>query len=485
MKVQDEITVKIEKLSNLGFGIAKHEGLVIFVKNACPEDELKVKITKLTKNYANAQIVEILTPSTHRVTPFCALQKVCGGCQLQFIDYEYQLKLKKEIVSETVKMISGVDIEVKDVVASPQNKNYRHKVQYPIAQTKVSERILAGYYKPKSHEIINIKHCPIQPEICDSIIEFVRNNASKYTVSGYTEKKHTGDLRHVVLRISKSTGKILVTLVVNSTKSFDKLKDFTKNIFDNFKDVTGVCANFNSKKTNVILGENTELLEGKEFIEEKILDKTFKIGPKTFFQVNPSSAENIFAFVKNYIKDNFENPSVLDAYAGVTAFGIVVSDVCKKVVSVEESKEAVGFATEAIKLNNIKNVELHNMDAQKFFKKVTESLSRDETYESVTARQGTDNSKSIEGTKQSPSKTDNRFDAVILDPPRKGCTQESLDYALKLCKGKIIYISCNPATLARDLKYLTKKGAKAEFIQPFDMFCHTYHVESVAIININ
>lgn len=452
MKINDEITVKIEKLSNLGFGIAKHEGLVIFVENACPEDELKVKITKLTKNYANAKVVEILTPSPHRVAPFCSLQKVCGGCQLQFIDYDYQLKLKKEIISDAVKMISGVDIEVKDVIASPQNKNYRHKVQYPIAQTKVSERILAGYYKPKSHEIINIKHCPIQPEICDSIIEFIRENASKYAISGYNEKKHSGDLRHVVLRISKSTGKILVTLVVNSTKSFDKLKDFAKNIFDNLKEVTGVCANFNPKKTNVILGENGELLAGEEFIEEKILDKTFKIGPKTFFQVNPASAENIFAFVKDYIKNSFENPSVLDAYAGVTAFGIVVSDVCKKVVSVEENKEAVNLAAEAIKLNDIKNVELHNMEAQKFFKKELETKKR-------------------------------RFDAVILDPPRKGCTQESLDYALKLCKGKIIYVSCNPATLARDLKYLTEKDAKVEFIQPFDMFCHTYHVESVAVIN--
>jgi len=460
MKVLDEITIKIEKLSNLGFGIAKqnknggHGGLVIFVENACPGDELNVKITKLTKNYANAQIVEILDKSPHRVEPFCALQKICGGCQLQFIDYDYQLQLKKEIVSETVKMISGVDIEVKDVIRSPQNKNYRHKVQYPISQTKVSKRILAGYYKPKSHEIINIKHCPIQPESCDEIIEFIRNKAFDYGISGYNEKKHSGDLRHVVLRVSKATGKILVTLVVNSTKIFDRLKDFAQNIYDNFKEVSGVCVNFNSKKTNVIMGENVELIAGKDFIKERILDKTFRIGPKTFFQINPQSAENIFAFVKDYIKDNFENPTVLDAYAGVTAFGITISDVCKKVVSVEENKEAVDLASEIIGLNEIKNVELHNMDAQKFFEKELKTKKR-------------------------------KFDAIILDPPRKGCSQESLDYAFQLCKGKIIYVSCNPATLARDLKYLTSKGAEVEFIQPFDMFCHTYHVESVAVININ
>lgn len=452
MKTLDEIIVKIEKLSNLGFGIAKQEGLVIFVENACPGDELKVKITKLTKNYANAQIVEILTPSAHRVEPFCALQKVCGGCQLQFIDYEYQLKLKREIVEDAVKTIGGLDIEIKDVIASPQNKNYRHKVQYPISQTKVSKRIQAGYYKPKSHEIVNIKHCPIQPEICDIIIEFIRNKAFDFGISGYNEKKHSGDLRHVVLRVSKATGKILVTLVVNSTKIFDRLNDFAQNIYDNFKEVSGVCVNFNSKKTNVIMGENVELIAGKNFIKERIIDKTFRIGPKTFFQINPESAENIFAFVKDYIK-TLENPTVLDAYAGVTAFGITVSDVCKKVVSVEENKEAVDLASEIIELNEIKNVELHNMEAQKFFEKELKTKKR-------------------------------KFDAIILDPPRKGCTQESLDSALQLSKGKIIYVSCNPATLARDLKYLTSKGAKVEFIQPFDMFCHTYHVESVAIINV-
>lgn len=457
MKTNDEIIVSIEKVSNLGFGIAKHEGLVIFVANACPGDELKVKITKSTKNYANATIVEIIKGSTNRVEPFCALQKVCGGCQLQFIDYDYQLKFKKEIVEDAIRTIGGIDIVVNDPIPSPEIKQYRHKVQYPISQTKVSKRILAGYYKQKSHEIINIKHCPIQPSICDDIIEFIRNTSFDYGISGYNEKKHSGDLRHVVLRVSAATGKVLVTLVVNSTKVFDRLKDFSQSIYDNFKDVSGVCVNFNSKKTNVILGNNTELIVGKDFVKERILDKTFRIGPKTFFQVNPKSAENIFSYVKEYIKNNFTEPTVLDAYAGVTSFGISISDVCKKVVSVEENKEAVDLAAEVIELNEVKNVELHNMDAGKFFEKELNTKKR-------------------------------KFDVVILDPPRKGCTKESLDYAYKLCKegaGKIIYVSCNPATLARDLKLLVEKGAKVELIQPFDMFCHTYHIENVAVINAN
>ncbi|MDD3435953.1 MAG: 23S rRNA (uracil(1939)-C(5))-methyltransferase RlmD [Candidatus Gastranaerophilales bacterium] len=501
MKVLDEIIVNIEKLSNLGFGLAKHEGMVVFVENACPGDKLKVKITKLHKNWANAQIIEILEKSPHRIEPPCAMQNICGGCQLQFIDYDYQLRLKKEIIEDALKSIGGLDIEVKNPVPSPENLHYRHKVQYPITQTKVSQRILAGYYKPKSHEIVNIKYCPIQPLICDEIIEFIRNSAFDYAISGYNEGKHTGDLRHVVIRVSKATGKILVTLVVNSTKIFERLKDFAQNIYDNFKEVTGVCVNFNSKKTNVIMGENTELIVGKNFVKEQILDKTFRIGSKTFFQINPQSAENIFSFVRDYIKGLNEAgqresslglptqqqktgnktsalPVVLDAYAGVTSFGITVSDICKKVVCVEENADSVKLAEETIKLNGIKNIELHKMDTQKFLEtKLNECLT---FHPSPLGGEGVFRCEE----RASEKLGEGLFDIIILDPPRKGCSEESLQYAMQLCKGKIIYVSCNPATLARDLKYLVSKGAKVELIQPFDMFCHTYHIESVAIINI-
>jgi len=448
MKINDEFTVSIEKLSNLGYGIAKIDGQIVFVENSCPGDEVSIKITKANKNYANAKVVEIINPSPHRVEPFCAMQKVCGACQIQFIDYDYQLQLKKQIVEDAIRTIGNIDIKVENPIASPKIKEYRHKIQYPVSQTKVSKRLLAGYYKPQSHEIINIKHCPIQPAICDEIIDFIRNRAFDFGISGFNEKKHSGDLRHVVIRTSESTGKNLITLVVNATKTFPRLNDFAKYIFDEFKEISGVCVNFNSKKTNVIMGKETQCLHGKNFVNEEILNKTFKIGPNTFFQVNPKSAENIFDYVKKYIKNNFTEPVVLDAYAGVTSFGISISDVCKKVVSVEENKESCDLAREIIELNKIKNVEIHNMDAAKFF-----------------------------------ANEKRNFDIIILDPPRKGCSEESLNEAMKLCKGKIIYVSCNPATLARDLKYLAAKGAKIESIQPFDMFCHTYHIENVAIIS--
>lgn len=453
MKINDELIVKIEKISNLGLGIARVDGQIIFVENACPEDELKVKIKKVNKNYANAEIIEIINPSKYRVTPFCPMQKVCGACQLQFIDYDYQLQIKTDIVKDALHSIAGLNLEVPKTIASPLTKEYRCKVQYPIGQTKVSKKILAGYYKQKTHEIVNIKYCPIQPQICDKIIDFVREKSFELGITGYKEQKHVGDLRHVVIRHSEATNKNLVILVINAKKSFKKIENLANEIYSNFKEVSGVCLNFNPNKSNLILTDKSELIVGKDFIKERIIDKTFKIGANSFFQINPKSAENIFAYVKEYIKNNFETPAVFDAYAGITTFGITISDICKKVVSVEECKEAVQLADEVIKNNDITNVELHNMDAEKFFEKELNSKNR-------------------------------KFNITILDPPRKGSTEKTLENILKLTSDKIIYVSCNPATLARDLKFLISKGAKIDSIQPFDMFCHTYHVETVAIIDV-
>ena len=451
--IPEELVVDVEKLSNLGFGIAKVDGYVIFVDGACPGDKVRIKVGKKNKNYANATVLEVIEPSKHRVAPFCPMQKVCGACQLQFIDYDYQLELKREIVSDTMFSIYGKEIEVKNVVPSPFNKHYRHKIQYPISQTRDSKRILAGYYKSASHELVNIKYCPIQPEYCDKIIDFIRTAAFECGISGYVEKTHSGDLKHVVIRTSAYNGSNLVVLVVNSTRVFDKLKKLANRIYTELDNITGVAINFNPHKTNLILGKETQIIEGDGFIEEKLCEKVFKIGAETFFQVNPASANNIFEYVKSYIAENYDTPLILDAYAGITTFGICLSDIAKKVVSVEEVKASVDLASKIIKENAIKNVELHNMDAGKFFEKELNTKGR-------------------------------MFDITVLDPPRKGCTQESLDYALKLTKNEIIYVSCNPATLARDMKYLVEKGCTVDFIQPFDMFPHTYHIENVAIIKV-
>lgn len=448
MQINDEFTVKIEKLSNLGTGLTRVDGRVVFVENACPEDEVKIKITKLNKNYANAKISEIITPSPHRVEAFCPLQKVCGACQIQFINYDYQLELKRQMVQDALHSIANIDLEVPLTIPSPKIREFRHKIQYPVSRTKVSRRLLAGYYKPQSHEIVNIKYCPIQPRICDDIVEYIRVKSFDYGISGYNEKKHIGDLRHIVLRSSATTGKVLVTLVANAKKTFARLEDFAKDIFESFDEVCGVCVNLNPKNTNVILSNNTICVCGEDFVEEKVLDTVFKIGANTFFQVNPESAENIFKYVKGEIKKT-ESPTVLDAYAGIATFGILVSDVAREVISVEQNSESVKKAREVIKQNGIKNVRVFEDDTAKYLK----NLKR-------------------------------KFDVTLLDPPRKGCTTEALDEVLTHTKGEIIYVSCNPATLARDLKYLIEKGCTLNSVQPFDMFCHTFHVETVAVLNM-
>ena len=441
-------TLKIEKLSSEGEGIARLDGYVIFVEKSVPEDIVEVEIIKENKNFAKAKILKIISPSKYRTQPFCALYNACGACSLQHIHYEAQLKFKKEIVQDAIKNIAGLDIIVDDVVPSPQKQEFRCKIQYPTSQTKVSKRVLAGYYKPKTHELINIKHCPIQPKICDEIMEFIRQKVQELSIDCYNEKTAKGLLRHITIRHSKYTGENLVTFVLNANEITNEIKQLALALFKHFDTVKGVCANFNTRKSNVIMGEKTILMCGNPTIEEKILDKIFKIGANTFFQVNPKSAENIFKYVKEIIARKYKKPTVLDAYAGIASFGIVISDICQKVISVEENPDSTTLVQEVLQLNKINNLEIHTADTAKYMEKCS-----------------------------------GKFDVIILDPPRKGCDEKTLDETLRLCTGQIIYISCNPATLARDLKYLTAKNAKIQSIRPFDMFCHTPHIENVAIIS--
>ena len=303
--------------------------------------------------------------------------------------------------------------------------------------------MLAGYFKPKSHEIINIKYCPIQTETSDKIIDFIRNEAKNYQIKGYDEDKHFGELKHIVIR-SSMLNQYLVTLVINSKVFGEKYKRFAKALMEKFDVIKGVCININPFKTNIILTEKTICLEGSEYIEEMILDKKFKIGTNTFFQVNPKSAENIFRYVRDYIKSNYQNPTLLDAYAGVGAFGIVMSDVARKVVSIEENKSSVELGKRILRENGIKNMEMHCEDAEKFFKKEKR-----------------------------------QFTVTILDPPRKGCDEVCLKTMIAMAPKKIVYVSCDVATLARDARILVDAGYTIEKIRPVDQFAHTVHVETV------
>lgn len=442
-------TVKIEKLLYGGKALAKIDGFPIFIDGGCPEDIAEIKIAKRNKSYAIGEIIEIKTVSPHREKPFCPMHNVCGSCGLQHISYKEQLKQKQLIVQETISKIYGEKTDVLPVKYPKNNRNYRHKVQYPISQTKVSKRIIAGYYKKNSHEAVNIRYCPVQPQILDELTEFIRTSASELNISGYDEKRHSGLLRHIIYRISSFTEKILVTLVLNSEKIDKNVKKFAEDIM-NFQNVTGVVANFNTAKTNVIIGKQNICLCGEDFITEKIGDVKYKVSSGSFFQVNPQTAEIIFNTAKEMIKVNVKEPTILDAYSGVSAFGLQMKDIAKEVICVEECTSSTDDAIFNVKLNNAENVTVINDDASKTFEKFV--------------------------------KDGKTFDVVLLDPPRKGCSTESLDYAAKLSSKLIVYVSCNPSTLAKDMKYLREKGFIPQYIQPADMFCHTPHIESVALL---
>lgn len=448
LKVGDIVELQPEKLVYEGDALAKIDGFPIFIEGACPKDKLKVRITKVNKHFATATTEEIIEGSPYRVKPFCPLHNVCGGCGWQHINYDFQLEQKRNIVYETVRKITGEEIEVKPVIKCSQTREFRTKIQYPVSQTKVSKRIIAGYYKRGSHELVNIKFCPIQPKIIDKITAFIREKAKEAGISGYNEKTCKGDLRHIVYRFSKSENECIVVFVVNGTKLSDKFKILAKNVMNEFAHVKGCLINYNTSRSNLIMTGDTRKIQGENYVLEKMSGKVFKISANSFFQVNIETAEKIFNTVKEIIAKNYPNSRILDAYSGVSSFGIWLSDIAQEVISVEEAPSATRDAAENIVLNNVKNLRALNGDAKKIFEKLIEDKEM--------------------------------FDVVLLDPPRKGCEKEALDYAISLSAKAVIYVSCNPSTLARDIKYFHENGFKTKYIQPADMFCHSYHVESVA-----
>ena len=448
MKINDEIELTVEKLVYEGSALAKYDGMPVFIDGGCPGDLLKAEVVKLNKNYAKAKIKEILAPSPHRIKPFCPIHNVCGGCSWQYIAYDYQLEQKRNIVEETIKKITGEHIEVKPVIPSPETREFRSKLQYPCTQTKVSKRIIAGYYKKGTHEIVNVKYCPIQPKIIGKILEFIRTKAAELSITAYNEKKHKGELRHIIFRFSKSENTCLIIFVVNAHQLSDKLKKLSRAVMEEFAHVTGCCINYNTEKTNLIMSNDTRKIQGENFYYEKIGDIKYRISANSFFQVNIGSAENIFNNVKNIIEKNYGKPKILDAYSGVSSFGLWLKDIAKSVTCVEEAPSSSKDAIENVKLNNAQNFTILNGDAKQIFKDLIDN--------------------------------GELFDVTVLDPPRKGCEKESLDIAIKLTSKAIIYVSCNPSTLARDLKYLQENGFSTKYIQPVDMFCHSYHIESIA-----
>ena len=374
MNSNEEYIVNIEKMIYGGQALARVDNFPVFIDSACPDDVVKVKIKKINKSYAIADIIEIIKPSTKRTSAFCPLHNTCGSCDWQYINYDEQLKQKQNIIKETLFRIANYNGEVYNTIPSPKIKEYRCKIQTPVSQTKVSKRILSGYYKKNSHELINIKYCPMQPNIINEINEFIKEKAQELGLSGYNEKTHSGLLRHFVHRLSCDKSQILTILVINSNVIDKKLTELANLLKKSFPQITGVCANFNTAKTNVILGKTSQSILGNDYYIENLSGTKYKVSASSFFQVNPLCAEKIFDKVKELIVNRVNYPTILDAYSGVSSFGIWLSSIASKVVSIEEVSSASNDAEFNATINKINNINIINGDAALEFEKLINTL---------------------------------------------------------------------------------------------------------------
>ncbi|MDU3335708.1 23S rRNA (uracil(1939)-C(5))-methyltransferase RlmD [Paraclostridium bifermentans] len=443
-----EYEVDVVDIGQGGVGIGKHDGFTVFVDGGLISDKLKVKITKSKKNYAVGEIVEIIEKSPFRVERVCSDKlSDCGGCQIQELDYQKQLDIKTNEVKQTISRIGKLnDTLVHPTLGMENPFRYRNKAQFPIQ--KIDGKTVIGFYKKKSHDVIPTDKCIIQHDVNDKIIKIIKTYIKAYNVSIYDEKTHTGVLRHLVTKVGFETKEVMVVLVANG-KKLPYLNELASVLKENVPGFKTLVLNTNREKTNVILGKENKVIYGDGKINDYIGDLVFEISPLSFFQVNPSQTEVLYNKALEY-SDLKENDTVFDIYCGIGTISLFLAQKAKKVYGVEIVGDAIKDAKINAKLNKLENTEFFVGKAEEVVPKLYKE-----------------------------GKTAN---VVVVDPPRKGCEESVLDTIVSMEPDKVVYVSCNPSTLARDLAYLDERGYKCKEIQPVDMFPHTMHVESVALL---
>ncbi|MFH1540673.1 MAG: 23S rRNA (uracil(1939)-C(5))-methyltransferase RlmD [Elusimicrobiota bacterium] len=438
--IGQKIEIKIEKIITGGDGIGKYNNIVVMVQYSVPGDKLLVSITEAKKNYARAKIISIISPSTYRIsspcpshfTPCTSSHFYCGGCNLQMVNYKNQLELKTAIVQDFF------DLKINEMIPAANQFNYRNKIQMPIGGKPCN--IIMGFFHPQSHHIVDIKNCFLQSEKANEIILVLRNLINEYKIQPYNEDKRSGVLRHIILRQSFMLGKFMI-IFVSKTNFIPYMREIVEKITKKFPEVVSIYQNINYEKTNVILGNKNFKLFGRDTIKEKIGETIFEISPSSFFQINTLQTVKLYEVIKNFCQFD-GNEKVIDVYSGCGGISLFLASHCKKITGIEEVSSAVSDAVKNAKINSIKNVFFMQGNADYILGKIDFS------------------------------------DIIIVDPPRSGCSQTVLNSVLKIHPQKIIYTSCNPATLARDIKILSQKYKLVE-IQPVDMFPQTAHIECV------
>jgi len=441
-----EYVVDIVDIGQGGVGIGKYEGFTVFVEGGLIQDKVKVKINKSKKNYAVGDIVEIIEKSPFRVDRICSDNlKDCGGCQIQELDYNKQLELKTNEVKQVISRIGKLEnVKIHDTIGMESPCRYRNKAQFPIQN--INGETAIGFYKKKSHDVIPTDMCVIQHDINDKIIKIIKTYIQAYNVSIYNENTHTGVLRHLVTKVGFTTNEVMVVLVANGD-NLPYLNELASVLEENIPGFKTLVLNVNKAKTNVILGKENKVIYGNGKINDYIGDLVFEISPLSFFQVNPVQTEVLYNKALEYAELK-ENDTVFDIYCGIGSISLFLAQKATKVYGIEIVEDAIKDAKINARLNNLNNVEFYVGKAEEVVPKM-----------------------------YSEGKTAN---VVVVDPPRKGCDEKVLDTIVSMKPDRVVYVSCNPSTLARDLAYLDERGYKCIEVQPVDMFPHTMHVETVA-----
>jgi len=444
----EDYKVEIIGIGHEGEGVGKVDNFTVFVKEALPGEIVEAKIIKLTKSYGVGKLLRVIEPSKERREPICGIYKRCGGCQLMHTSYESQLELKRNIVAETVKRIGKIDdVLVHPTLGMEQPERYRNKVQLPVGGRENDIRI--GFYAPRSHEIIDTETCYIQNKSADIVVKFVRQWIKQNNIETYNEETGKGIVRHIMVRRGFKTKEVMVVLVTNG-KKLPHTKELVDLITKNVEGIKGIIQNINTKRSNVILGEENITLWGEPFITDYIGDFRFTISPLSFFQVNPIQTEVLYNKALEYAGLT-GNEVVFDAYCGTGTISLFLAQKAKKVYGVEIVPQAIENAIENAKVNGIENAE--------FIVGESEKVIPDMIKKGIKA------------------------DVVVVDPPRKGCERELLEAIAKMKPERMVYVSCDPGTLARDLGILKELGYTVEEIQPVDMFPMTAHVETCVLLS--
>ncbi len=447
VKKNKEYLVEIIDQGFEGEGIAKIEGFTIFIEGAIKGEKCRILIVKVTSSHAFGKLVEILEKSKYRVEPDCATYKRCGGCNLRHIDYEETLNIKQNTVQNLVNKTLNNKIKVEMTVGMGNPYNYRNKAQYPVGFDKSGEPVM-GVYAKRTHEIISMRNCMIQNPVSEKIANVVLGFFIKNNIPIYNEKNGEGLLRHIVIKVGIKTHEIMCILVLNK-KELKKEKELIKVLIREFPEIKTIVKNYNMKNTNVILGNENEVIYGDGYIYDELGDYTFKISPLSFYQINPIQTEALYNIAIE-MADLKKTDTLFDLYCGIGTIGIFASPYVNRVYGIEIVKQAIEDAKENSNINNIRNIEFFAGDVEKVFENVLKEHNV-------------------------------KPDVIFVDPPRKGLDKHTIENILNIKPEKIVYISCNPASLVRDLKLL-EESYEIKKIQPVDMFPFTSHVECCSVL---